>query len=203
MDGMDKRFNGHTWCRTITFNIHDNQGLTFRKSLCVGQLVCNNKSCDFFSRSSKRNETEWSSRTNTPFKLGYLPPPNSILVCKVCKVPLTCVNFCLGHIYYILGKNDITRACIHLGMYNHPVSNGICQETFDTISGLIAQEVSKTPTAKNSTIAITASKEFLDKYLIYSGPRPKKMLQGQELEDILDKFEHQSSPNLWNMISLL
>jgi hypothetical protein len=88
-------------------------------------------------------------------------------------------------------------------MYNHPVSNGICQETFDTISGLIAQEVSKTPTAKNSTIAITASKEFLDKYLIYSGPRPKKMLQGQELEDILDKFEHQSSPNLWNMISLL
>jgi hypothetical protein len=60
MDGIDKRFDGHTWCRTITSNIHNNQGLTFRKSLCVGQLVCNNKSCDFFARSSKRNETEWS-----------------------------------------------------------------------------------------------------------------------------------------------
>jgi hypothetical protein len=65
MDSMDKRFDGHTWCRTITFNIHNSQGLTFRKSLCVGQLVCNNKSCDFFARSSKRNETEWSGRTNT------------------------------------------------------------------------------------------------------------------------------------------
>jgi hypothetical protein len=58
MDSMDKRFDGHTWCRTITSNIHNSQGLTFRKSLCVGQLVCNNKNCDFLARSSKRNETE-------------------------------------------------------------------------------------------------------------------------------------------------
>jgi hypothetical protein len=87
-------------------------------------------------------------------------------------------------------------------MYNHPVSHGICQETLDTISGLIAQEVSKTPTTKNSAIAMATSKEFLDKYLIHSGPGPKKMLRGQELEDVLDKFEHLSSPNLRNMISL-
>jgi hypothetical protein len=70
------------------------------------------------------------------------------------------------------------------------------------ISGLIAQEVSKTPTAKNSTIAMAASKEFLDKYLIHTGPGSKKMLWGQELEDVLDKFEHLSSPNLRNTISL-
>jgi hypothetical protein len=96
----------------------------------------------------------------------------------------------------------MSRACIHLEMHNHPVSDGICRETLDTISGLIAQEVSKTPTAKNSAIAMAASKEFLDKYLIHSGPGPKKMLRGQELEDVLDKFEHLSSPNLWNLISL-
>jgi hypothetical protein len=96
----------------------------------------------------------------------------------------------------------MTRACIHLGMHNHPVSDGICQETLDKISSLIAQEVSKTPTAKNSAIAMTASKEFLDKYLIHSGLGPKKMLRGQKLEDVMDKFEHLSSPNLRNMISL-
>jgi hypothetical protein len=45
MDSMDKRFDGHIWCRTITSNIHNSQSLTFRKSLYVGQLVCNNKSC--------------------------------------------------------------------------------------------------------------------------------------------------------------
>jgi hypothetical protein len=87
-------------------------------------------------------------------------------------------------------------------MHNHPVSDGICRETFDMISGLIAQEVSKTPTAKNSAIAMAASKEFLDKYLIQTSLGPKKMLRGRELEDILDKFEHLSSPNLRNMISL-
>jgi hypothetical protein len=196
MDGMDKRFNGQTWCRTITSNIHNSQGLTFRKSLYVGQLVYNNQGCDFFARSSKRNETEWSGRTNTPFKLGHLPLHDSILVCKVCKVLPICAIFFLGCIYYVLGKGDMSRACIHLGMHNHPVSDGICRETLDTISGLIAQEVSKTPTAKNSAIAMAASKEFLDKYLIHTGPGPKKMLRGQELEDVLDKFEHLNSPNL-------
>jgi hypothetical protein len=49
---------------------------------------------------------------------------------------------------------------------------------------------------------MAASKEFLDKYLIHSGPRSKKMLWGQELEDVLNKFEHLSSPNLRNTISI-
>jgi hypothetical protein len=165
MDGMDKWFDSHTWCHTITSNIYNSQGLTFKKSSCVGQLVCNNQNCDFLSRSSKRNETEWSGRTNIPFKLGHSPPPDSTLVCKVCKVPPTCVNFCNAHIYYVLNKSDMTRACIHLRMHKHPIFDGICQETLDTISGLIAQEVSKTPNAKNSAISMSASKEFLDKYL--------------------------------------
>jgi hypothetical protein len=108
MDDMDKRLDGHTWCRTITSNIHNNQGLTFRKSLCVGQLVCINKSCDFFTRSSMRNETEWSGRTNTPFKLGHLSLSDSTLVCKVAPI---CVNFCPGRIYYVLGSDRMWLAC--------------------------------------------------------------------------------------------
>jgi hypothetical protein len=104
MDDMNKRLDGHTWCRTITSNIHNNRGLTFRKSSCVGQLVCNNKSCDFFARSSKLNDTEWLGQTNTPFKLRHLPLPDSTLVCKVYKVLPICVNFCPGRIYYVLDK---------------------------------------------------------------------------------------------------
>jgi hypothetical protein len=90
----------------------------------------------------------------------------------------------------------MAMVCIHLGMHNHLVSNGIYRETLDTISGQVAQEVSKTPSAKNPAIT------FLDKYLIYNGPGPKKMLWGKALEDVLDKFEILSSPNLWNMISI-
>jgi hypothetical protein len=94
----------------------------------------------------------------------------SILCCDT-----ICVNFCPRRNYYVLGKDDMSRACIHLGMHNHPVSDGIYRETLDTISGLIAQEVSKIPTTKNSAITMAASKEFLDKYLIHMGPGPKKM----------------------------
>jgi hypothetical protein len=72
----------------------------------------------------------------------------------------------------------MSRACIHLRMHNHPVSDGICRETLDTIFGLIAKEVFKTPTAKNSAIAMATSKEFWDKYLIHTSHGPKKMLWG-------------------------
>ena len=95
------------------------------------------------------------------------------------------------------------RACIHLGMYNHLVSDGICKKILDTISSHIAHEVSKTMTAKNFAIALVPSNEFLDGFLfIYSGLGPKEMFWGKELEDVMDKFEILSLSNIRNMISL-
>ena len=158
------------------------------RSSCIGQLVCNKKNCDFLSRSSKWNEIEWSGHSNSP-------PPDITLIFKVYKVPPTCVNFYDACIYYVLSKNNMTRVCIHLEMHNHLVFYGICQKIHNIISSLIAQEVFKIPTAKNFVISMAASKDFLDKYSICSDLGPKKMLHGQELEDILDKFEHLSSPN--------
>jgi hypothetical protein len=61
--------------------------------------------------------------------------------------------------------------------------------------------VSKTPTTKNSAIVLAASKEFLDGYLFHYGPGPKEVLCGKVLEDVLDKFEILSLPNMRNMIS--
>jgi hypothetical protein len=57
--------------------------------------------------------------------------------------------------------------------------------------------VSKVSIAKNSAIALVAGKEFLDGYFIH---RPKEMLWGKALEDVLDKFEILSLPNVLNMI---
>ena len=42
---MDKRFNGHAWCKTKTSNITNDLGLTFRFSCCVGHLRFDDKSC--------------------------------------------------------------------------------------------------------------------------------------------------------------
>jgi hypothetical protein len=86
-------------------------------------------------------------------------------------------------------------------MHYHLVSDGICYQTLDTTSGLIAQKVSKTPTAKNSAIALAARKDFLGGYLFHNGPGPKEMLCGKALEDVMDKFEILRMPNVQNMIS--
>jgi hypothetical protein len=43
MENMDKRFDGYTWCHTITSNIQNSQCLIFRKSFCVGHWFVTTK----------------------------------------------------------------------------------------------------------------------------------------------------------------
>ena len=42
MDGMDKRYNGHVWTKTLTINISNNLNLTFCLSIYVAHLQCQN-----------------------------------------------------------------------------------------------------------------------------------------------------------------
>jgi len=71
----------------------------------------------------------------------------------------------------------------------------------DTISSLIAREVAKTPTTKTFAIALAASKEFLDTFLVHEGDGPKEMLQGKALDAVMDKFQVLSSPNVRNIVA--
>lgn len=96
---------------------------------------------------------------------------------------------------------DRLRACIYLGYHRRHVATSQCQESLEIITGLIAAEVEKTPTAKDSAIALAASKEFLDTFLVHIGPGPEKMLRGAELDEVIDKFRMLSSPNVQNIIA--
>ena len=40
LEGMDKGYDGHPWCKLVTTNIHNSDNLKFCKSYCVGHLVC-------------------------------------------------------------------------------------------------------------------------------------------------------------------
>ena len=73
------------------------------------------------------------------------PPTNSTLVCKVCKEPLVCIAKCGAKIYYVASKNNQTRACIHLGIHDHPVKVGDYRDTKAEINGLIEKQIEKTP----------------------------------------------------------
>jgi hypothetical protein len=132
MFGMDKRFDGHAWCRTKTYNITNDLMLTFRFSCCVGHLRCHNEGCDYLNRPNRAtdvNETEWEGCIASPFTVDVDPPAGSSLVCKVCKTPPYCLDTCQAKMYYVLGKGYMTRACIHMGHYHHPVLQSVCRES--------------------------------------------------------------------------
>ena len=74
LEGMDKRYDGHPWCKLVTTNIHNSDNLKFCKSYCAGHIVCENANCEYLKRASKQNETEWSGYTIIPFTTGGCPP---------------------------------------------------------------------------------------------------------------------------------
>jgi hypothetical protein len=73
-----------------------------------------------------------------------------------------CIVLCNAQIIYIHSTSvGMSRACIHLGVHDHPVANGTCRESLDMTYQYVANKVLKTPTAKNSAIVMAASKQFL------------------------------------------
>jgi hypothetical protein len=204
MDGMDKIYDGHAWCRTKTTNIQNEFGLTFRRSSCVGHLQCPNDSCEYLSRNGGvRNSTEWIGITPTPFMVGTVPPEKSKVQCKVCHAAPTCLDVCYAKIIYVHSQSsNMSRGCIHLEVQNHPVSIGVCCESLDMAYQCVANEVAKSPIAKNSAIVMAASKQFLADYILKSPfPGEKNHLHGASLEVVMDKFSTLASPNCRNFVA--
>jgi hypothetical protein len=127
MVGMDKRHDGHVWTRTYTFHIKNDMGLTFRSTSYIGHLRCDNQDCKYLSHvhhTSLVNEMEWDGFTTTSFQVGCQPPSQSSIICKICKTPSACVATCEVRIYYVSGRDHMTRASVYLGVHEHPVKNG-------------------------------------------------------------------------------
>ena len=107
-----------------------------------------------------------------------------------------CLALCDVGIYYVFSSNpDLSCAAIHTGHHVHPVSDGVCLDSLDLMYDYVAQEVAKTPNAKNSTIVMVASKKFFADWLL----RPtlgQAHLQGASLDSVMDKFSNLSSPNI-------
>jgi hypothetical protein len=203
MHGMDKRYDGHVWTKTITTNITNDFGLSFRFSACVGHLRCNNKDCEYLNRRPRIfqvNETEFEGCTLQAFVVDQTPPTESTLVCKVCKEPPTCISTYGAKIYYVAAKNNHTRACIHLGTHNHPVKVGDYRDTKAEISGLIEEQIEKTPHATKSAVVLEASKVLIGNYLLQPDDMPPKKLTLEELIPVLDRCKDMASPNIRNKV---
>ena len=54
----------------------------------------------------------------------------------------------------------MSRACIHLGAFDQPISNDTCGELLDMAYQCVAKEVMKTPTAKNFAVVMIGNKQL-------------------------------------------
>ena len=78
-----------------------------------------------------------------------------------------CIALCHARIIYIYSTSvGMSRACIYLGVHDHPMANGTCRESLDMTYQCVANEVLKTPTTKNSTIVMATSKQSMAVYLL-------------------------------------
>ena len=203
MQGMDKRYDGHFWTKTITTNITNDLGLSFRSSTCVGWLRCINKDCPFLERRPRIrdvNETDFDGCTLQAFSVNLPPPKDSTVVCKVCKEPPACIATCGARIFYVSGTVNQTRACIHLGTHDHPVKVGDYRDSKDEINSLISEQVENTPGATKSSVVLEASKVLIGNYLLQPEDAPPKKLTMEELIPVLDRCKDMASPNIRNKV---
>jgi hypothetical protein len=179
-------------------------GLTFCTSSCIGHLHCDNQDCEYLSRvhrTSPLNETKWDGSTPNLFLARCQPPSASSILCKICKSPPSCIATCEARIYYVFGRDDMTRACIHLGVHEHPMKDGVYQDFKDRTCILFGEQVEKTPHATNSAIVMEATKELLGELLLAPQGVPAKTLTFEELVPVLDKYKYLTLPSIKNNVT--
>jgi hypothetical protein len=171
----------------------------FYTSSCIGHLRYDNQDCEYLSHvhyTYPLNETEWDGSTPTSFLVGCQTSSASSILCKICKTQISYVATCGAGIYYIFGKDDMTRACIHLGVHEHPVKDGEYQDFKDRTRSLLKEQVERTPHTKNSVIVMEATKELLEELLLAPQGVPAKTLTFEELVPVLDKCKYMTSPSI-------
>ena len=137
-----------------------------------------------------------------PYSVGDVAPAKSRLECKIGRSIPACIALYHAHLLYVHSTSpEISRVCIHLGVYEHHVSHGTCRELRDMAYQCDVPEVMKTPTVRNSAIVMAASKKFLADYLLKSSSNGEgHHLAGSSLEVVMDKFNALASPNCRNFV---
>jgi hypothetical protein len=87
-------------------------------------------------------------------------------------------------------------------MHDHLVLKGYYGEVFDQVKSLVEEEVSRTLGATALTIVLVVSKTFLSEHLLNKdGEGPLKVLKGDKLRQVMDKFITLSPPNIHNLVT--
>lgn len=130
VDDMDKICDMHPWCTAKITNIQNDFGFSFTCSTCASKLQFLDNYCDdIHCNAGIHNNNKWVESTSIPFYVGGVGLDKSKLECKVCRLTPQCIVLCHPRIMYVhLTSSLMFGVCIHLGVHDHPISNGICRE---------------------------------------------------------------------------
>jgi hypothetical protein len=95
----------------------------------------------------------------------------------------------------------MTRACLHLGIHEHPVKVGEDQEIKERTRKLIEEQVERNPKATNYAIIMEASKELVGELLINPEGALVQKFDLEELVHVLEKCKYMSSPSIKNDVT--
>lgn len=59
MQGMDRKYDGHVWCKVKKANIKNDFNHDFRKVWCLGHLQCHIDNCKYFLLNDLMNKIIW------------------------------------------------------------------------------------------------------------------------------------------------
>jgi hypothetical protein len=133
LQGMDKNFNRHVWCKLQTGNINNSFGLGFKMTKCLGHLSCQNDYCLLFQHSFMHNNFSWNGDNLQLPIYGQCLVKSHICTInyKFCKSSPKCLQTCSCRMYYVVHKfPNLSRVAIHLGIHAHPIVDSKCKESF-------------------------------------------------------------------------
>ncbi len=104
MQGMDKKYDGHVWCKLVTTNTKILFGLNFRKGCCLGHLRYVQDDYNNFVHSSSCNETFLCGECAHIPVIGQMTMILSTFLfgCKFYHAPPFCVVDHNEQIYYVV-----------------------------------------------------------------------------------------------------
>lgn len=92
MQGMDKKYGNHVWCKVKMANIKNDFKIAFCKVQCLGHLQCCNDKCEYLFFNGCNNKIIWTGDIVLHFK-------QIVLVCHSTKfVPP--LHFLLTHVLH-------------------------------------------------------------------------------------------------------
>jgi hypothetical protein len=111
---------------------------------------------------------------------------------------------CCTHVLHYPQANQLDLNLIQLGTHYHLVVNGRCKELVPQVKLLFHEEVLHSPSITNYKITLATSKIFMSMHLLYEdGDNPVELLQGDDLNKMMDKFIEFCSLNIKNLVSSL